>query len=216
MVVKWKESEVHNGVVYRMKESPRSGEPDFKQLLLPLTQEEEALLQCHAGAVAVHFGIRKMLDEVRRRFYLPTWKEDTKRFCRRCPHPKSDRIHLWILTCMDSWTKWTEAYPLRNKEAETVAKVLVEQAFTRFGVPLSILSDQGKEVDGRIMREVCRLFGIEKLRSTPYKPSTNQVERFHRTMNSILAKTVTEHQRDWDMRLPYAVAAYRVSRCTGK
>jgi len=85
MVVKWKESEVHNGVVYRMKESPRSGEPDFKQLLLPLTQEEEALLQCHAGAVAVHFGIRKMLDEVRRRFYLPTWKEDTKRFCRRCP-----------------------------------------------------------------------------------------------------------------------------------
>ena len=87
---------------------------------------------------------------------------------------------------MDSWTKWTEAYPLRNKEAETVAKVLVEQVFTRFGVPLSILSDQGKEVDGRIMNEVCRLFGIEKLRTTPYKPSTNQVERFHRTMNSIM------------------------------
>jgi len=55
---------------------------------------------------------------------------------------------------MDSWTKWTEAYPLRNKEAETVAKVLVEQVFTRFGVPLSILSDQGKEVDGRITRGV--------------------------------------------------------------
>ena len=113
---------------------------------------------------------------------------------------------------MDSWTKWTQAYPLRNKEAETVAKVLVEQVFTRFGVPLSILSDQGKEVDGRIMREVCRLFGIEKLRTTPYKPSTNQVERFHRTMNSILAKTVSEHQRDWDVRLPFAMAAYRASR----
>jgi len=34
--------------------------------------------------------------------------------------------HPWILTCMDSFTKWTEAFPLRNKEAETVAKVLVE------------------------------------------------------------------------------------------
>ena len=113
---------------------------------------------------------------------------------------------------MDSWTKWTEACPLRSKEAETVAKVLVEQVFTRFGVPLSILSDQGKEVDGRIMNEVCRLFGIEKLRTTPYKPSTNQVERFHRTMNSILAKTVSEHQRDWDVRLPFAMAAYRASR----
>ena len=70
----------------------------------------------------------------------------------------------------------------------------------------------GKEVDGRIMREVSQLFGVEKLRMTAYKPSTNQVERFHRTMNSILAKTVSDHQRDWDTRLPYAMAAYRATQ----
>jgi len=55
---------------------------------------------------------------------------------------------------MDSFTKWVEAFALRNKEAVTVVKVLVEQVFTRFGTPLSILSDQGKEVDGRIMKYV--------------------------------------------------------------
>ena len=113
---------------------------------------------------------------------------------------------------MDSFTKWAEAFPLRNKEAETIARVLVEQVFSRFGIPLSILSDQGKEVDGRIMREVCRLFGIEKLRTMPYKPSTNQVERFHRTLNSILGKTVAEHQKDWDTRLVFALSAYRATR----
>jgi len=43
------------------------------------------------------------------------------------------------------------------------------------------------------MADVCRLFGIEKLKTTPYKLSTNQVERFHRTMNSVLAKTVAEN-----------------------
>ena len=48
---------------------------------------------------------------------------------------------------MDGFTKWAEAFPLKNKEAETIAKVLVEQVFARFGVPLSILSDQGKEVE---------------------------------------------------------------------
>jgi len=125
------------------------------------------------------------------------------------PHPKSDRGNIWILTCLDGWTKWAKAFPLRNKEAETVAKVLVEQVFTRFGAPLFILSDQGKKVDGRIMAEVCRLFGIEKLRTTPYKPFTNQVERFHHTMYSVLAKTVAENQRDWDIRLPYVMAAFR-------
>ena len=113
---------------------------------------------------------------------------------------------------MDSFTKWTEAFAIRNKEAVTIATALVEQLFNRFGAPLSILSDQGREVDGRIMREVCKLFGIEKLRTTPYKPSTNQVERFHRTMNSILAKTVSEHQRDWDLQLSFVLAAFRATQ----
>ena len=70
------------------------------------------------------------------------------------PHHKSSRGHVYILTCTDPFTKWVEAFPLRNKEAETVAKVLVEQVFTRFGVPIALLSDQGKEVDGNIMREL--------------------------------------------------------------
>ena len=62
------------------------------------------------------------------------------------------------------------------------------------------------------MNEVCRLFDIEKLQTTPCKPSTNQVERFHRTMISVLAKTDSEHQKDWDVHLPFAMAAYRSAR----
>ena len=34
-------------------------------------------------------------------------------------------------------------------------------------------------------------------------------------MNAILAKTIDEHQRDWDSQLPFAMAAYRVSRYEG-
>jgi len=63
---------------------------------------------------------------------------------------------------MDSYTKLAKVFPIKNKKTETVAKVLVEQVFTRLGCPLSILSDQGKEVDGRIIREVYQLFGINK------------------------------------------------------
>ena len=63
--------------------------------------------------------------------------------------------------------------------------------------------------------EVCRLYGITKLRTTPYKPSTNQVERFHRTMNAILAKTIDDHHRDWDSQLPFAMVAYRETRREG-
>jgi len=110
------------------------------------------------------------------------------------------------------YAKWAEAFLLRSKEAKAVAKVLVKQVFTRFGTPISILSEKGKKVDGRIMNEFCRLSGIEKLRTTPYKPSTNQVERFHRTLSSVFAKTVSEHQKDWDVCLPFAMAAYQSTR----
>ena len=113
---------------------------------------------------------------------------------------------------MDAFTKWAEAFPLRSKEAEPIAKVLVEQVFCRFGSPVSLLSDQGKEVDGNIMKHVCRMLGIDKLRTSPYKPSTNQVERLHRSINAILGKTVASHQKDWDTRLSFAMSAYRASR----
>jgi len=217
------------------------------QLLTPRQIVNDVLKASHEGQTGGHFGIKRTLDQVRRRFYWPSWKADTVRFCHECakcneyhrgklrrqgplqpvvagapyerwyidltgPHPRSDRNHVYILTCVDSFTKWAEAFPLRNKEAETVAKVLVEQVFARFGTPVSLLSDQGKEVDGSIMRNICEMLGIDKLRTTAYKPSTNQVERLHRSINAVLGKTVSENQRDWDTRLSFAMAAYRASR----
>jgi len=85
--------------------------------------------------------------------------------------------------------------------------VLVQQVFCRFGTPVSVLSDRGREVDGNIMHNICQMLEIDKLRTTPYKPSTNQVERLHRTINSVLGKSVAENQRDWDIRLCFVMAA---------
>ena len=62
MVTRWKDLKIYDELVYRWKKSPRAGEPDFMQLLLPRLQVEKALHQCHAGAVAEHFGIQKTMD----------------------------------------------------------------------------------------------------------------------------------------------------------
>lgn len=129
------------------------------------------------------------------------------------PHCRTPRGSVYILTCVDVFTKWTEAFPLPNKEAAVVARVLVEQVFCRFGTPIALLSDNGTEVDSSIMREICKLLGIDKLHTTAYKPSTNSaIERFHRTLNSMLGKVINEKQDNWDLMLPYVMAAYRSSR----
>ena len=129
------------------------------------------------------------------------------------PHPRSRRGSVFIVTCIDPFTKWAEALPAPNKEAATVARIIVEQVICRYGTPLSIVTDRARELDGDLMREICRLLDVDKLRTTAYKASTNAAaERFHRTLNSMIGRMIDEHQRDWDSLLPYVMAAYRSSR----
>ena len=129
------------------------------------------------------------------------------------PFPKSSRGNKFMVTLVDHYTKWAEAYPVPNHEAPTVARVLVEQFIVRFGVPVEILSDQGSEFCSHLFTELCRVLGADKLRTTAYKPSTNgAIERFHRTLNSIVAKAIEVDQRHWCENVPIALAAYRASR----
>jgi len=79
-------------------------------------------------------------------------------------------------------------------------------------MPLQILTDRGANFESQLFNALLQRVGIDHARTTAYKPSTNgQVERFHRTLNSVLGKVVAENQRDWEAHLPYAVAAYRAT-----
>ena len=128
-------------------------------------------------------------------------------------HPTSRRGNEYIVTVMCLFSKWAEAYPVRNHTAPTIAKVLANNWFSRFSLPRRILSDRGREFESQLFQELCRCLGIEKLRTTVFKASTNgAVERFHRTLNAMIGKVVDQDQRDWDEYLPSVMAAYRASK----
>ena len=101
---------------------------------------------------------------------------------------------------------------IRDKRATTVAKGLVENVVLRFGSPYLLLSNNGGEFANEVWKEMCRILGITKQRTTMYYPACNSsAERWHRSMNSLLGKTVEVHQKDWPQRLPYVVSAYNSS-----
>jgi len=128
-------------------------------------------------------------------------------------HPKSARGNEHIVTATCLFSRWAEAFPVRNHTAPTVARVLVEKLFTLLGVPKRILTDVGAEFQGQLFTEMCKRFKIDQVRTTAYEPRTNgQVERCHRTLNSTVDKSVQQNQCDWDDRLPYVMAAPRASR----
>ena len=128
-------------------------------------------------------------------------------------HPKSYQGNEYIVTIVDLFSKWSEAVPVKNHTAPVVAKVLMDHVVYRMGTPLRILSDQGREFQSLLFQELCERLDIDKIRTSPYQPSTNGVcERFHKTLNSMLAKVIAENQRDWDTKLPAVMAAYRAAR----
>ncbi|KRZ47210.1 Gag-Uncharacterized protein, partial [Trichinella nativa] len=87
---------------------------------------------------------------------------------------------------------------------------LVGNWFSRFGAPIRLHSDQGRSFESSLISEVCKIFGVEKTRSSPYHPQGNGlVERANRTLLNTLAKLCHESQdRSWDQLLPLATMAY--------
>ena len=126
--------------------------------------------------------------------------------------PETENGNKYILVVSDYFTKWTEAFAMANMEAGTVARIIVEEVVTRFGVPHVIHSDQGRQYESRLFQEMCQMLGTTKTRTTPYHPkSDGMVERFNQTLETMLSAYVSDNHKDWDRQLPYVMMAYRAT-----
>ena len=82
---------------------------------------------------------------------------------------------------------------MQDQEASTVLAALEKGWFHRHGYPISLLSDQGRNVDGRVIQDACESLGIQKLHSSPYHPQGDGeakrcIQSFKQTMRCLLAQ----------------------------
>ncbi|XP_046548023.1 uncharacterized protein LOC124257985 [Haliotis rubra] len=89
------------------------------------------------------------------------------------PLPSSRAGNQHILMMVDQFTKWVECVPLPSQKAEVTARAAVNEFIARFGFPLQIHADQGRNFESRLFHEICQLLQITKTRTTPYRPSSN-------------------------------------------
>jgi hypothetical protein len=124
--------------------------------------------------------------------------------------PETENGNKVILVVSDYFTKWVEAYPMPDQTAQTTADTLTREWVSRYGAPSQIHSDQGRNFESDLFAELCRILGITKTRTTPYAPwSDGLVERFNRTLQTMLKGVVNDQRDDWDEHIPYVLMAYR-------
>ena len=88
--------------------------------------------------------------------------------------------YYWILTIIDLLTKWFIAVPLKDATADQVARALIDNVITQFGLPKAILSDLGSQFQSKVMKAFADMFQIERFKTTAYRPqSSGSIERTH-------------------------------------
>ena len=115
-----------------------------------------------------------------------------------------------VVVFQDMFTKWPLVYPVPDQRSERLVRLLCEEVILMFGVPEALLSDRGANLLSHLMRDVCEMLGMEKLNTTAYHPECDgMVERFNRTLKSMLRKRAAQFGNQWDRHLPALPWAYR-------
>ena len=123
-----------------------------------------------------------------------------------------DRDTRNILVITDHFTKFAVAVPTRDQKARTVAKALWENFIVHYGFPSRLLSDQGRDFESKTIRELCTLIGADKVRTTPYHPRGNPLERFNRTLLGMLGTLEERDKYHWRDFVKPLVHAYNCTK----
>ena len=140
----------------------------------------------------------------------------------KLPSQRFSQIHLDIIgplpisenqrycvTLIDRYTRWPEAIPVPDITAATVAFAVYNSWISRFGVPESIVTDQGTQFESQLFTELSQLLGFQRLRTASYNPKCNgMLERWHRTVKSAI---MCHNRTDWTRILPSVLLGLRTS-----
>ena len=125
------------------------------------------------------------------------------------PLPTSNGM-TYMLTAIDRFSRWPEAFPIPNIQAETVADAFTYGWISRFGVPKVLITDRGSQFTSKIWHDIARILGIKLQHTTAYHPQSNGlVERLHRQLKAALKAHSASNQ--WTKHLALVLLGIRTA-----
>lgn len=122
----------------------------------------------------------------------------------------SSRNYKFCLTIIDRFTRWSEAIPIPDMTADTIAQTFLATWIARFGAPATLTTDRGTQFESQLFTALAHLIGTKKIHTTTYHPASNGIiERWHRTLKAAIMCQTTSRQ--WVDTLPLILLGLRAS-----
>ncbi|XP_064953720.1 uncharacterized protein LOC135635929 [Musa acuminata AAA Group] len=196
------------------EEGGRLYKRSFSRPLIRCLEPNEArtvLSDMHEGACGEHMGERALAHKILRQgYYWPTMRQDAKAFVRRCSscqeHARIARQPAVLFTPVDcAWpfAQWVEAEPLATITESRVERFVWRNLITRFGLPQSIVTDNGPQFAGRRFQKFCAEHKIQlRFSSVAYPQANGLAEVTNRSIVDGPKRRVSAARSAWIEELP--------------
>ncbi|XP_024028293.1 uncharacterized protein LOC112093654 [Morus notabilis] len=131
------------------------------------------------------------------------------------PLHKTPGGYKFAIVAVDYFTKWVKAEPLTTISEAKCTNFIWNNIVCRFGVPHSLVSDNGKQFNNDNTSQFCELLGIHKnFSSVVYPQSNGQVEAVNKIIKITLKRRLDAYKGKWADELPKVLWAYRTTSRT--
>ena len=128
------------------------------------------------------------------------------------PLPTAPAQKKLLLVAIDYFSKWIEADAFASIKDRDVTRFIWKNIVCRFGIPRSIISDNGPQFDSWVYRDFFQELKIKNLYFTPWYPQSNgQAEASNKTLLTALKKRLDSTKGKWVEELPGVLWAYRTT-----
>ena len=120
-------------------------------------------------------------------------------------------VHILVIT--DHFTRYVQAIVTSPQMAKCTAQNLWDKFTFHYGLPEKILTDQGRNFDSDLLKALCEIAQVNKIRTSGYHPQTNgQCECFNATLINMLGTLPDKLKSTWREQVPIPVHAYNCTR----
>ena len=120
--------------------------------------------------------------------------------------------YLLLITC--NQTNLTIVTPLRSRDAQTVAEVLIYRVIYLFGPPRQIICDEAAEFTSHIVQAILHMLNCKLKVISPYNHGSSKVERHIKTISDIIVKHLLDKGQMWPLFV--TTAAYAMNTFTSE